>query len=189
MFKIKTLLLLIIAACSFAACTTAPAYDKAAQLAIDDDLILKYIDSVNKVAVGTAKITALKTLDGLYYQIYDGGKGSSATYEQTDTIRMRYTGSTIKQLLYDMTPVVTDDLVPKIVFGSAIEGLQKGLKLIQPGGHIRLIIPSTMAYQNRVIPAIQQSNRLPSFLPANSILDFDIQLIEVKKYVPIVQPK
>jgi len=188
MFKIKPLLLLIIAACSFAACKTAPAYDRVAQLAIDDDLIKIYIDSVNKAAVGAARITALKTPDGLYYQIYDQGKGT-ATYEPTDTIRMRYTGSTIKQLLYDMTPVVTDDLVPKFVFGSAIEGLQKGLRLIQPGGHIRLIIPSTMAYQNRVVPAIQQSNRLPSFLPANSILDFDIQLIEVKKYVPIVQPK
>lgn len=188
MFKSKTLLLLIIAACSFAACKTAPAYDKAAQLAIDDDLILKYIDSINKTGVDSTRITAKRTPDGLYYQIYSDGNGT-ATYNPTDTIRMRYTGSTIKHLLYDMTPVVTDDLVPKFVFSSAIEGWQKGLIMIHPGGHIRLIIPSTMAYQNRVVPATQQSNGLPAFLPANSILDFDIKLIGVNKYVPIVQPK
>lgn len=188
MFKIKTLLVLVIAACSFAACKTAPAYDKEAQLAIDEDLIIKYIDSVNKTGVDSTRITAMKTPEGLYYQIYNKGKGD-ATFDQTDTIKMRYTGSTIKKMLYDMTPVVVDSLVPKFIFSSAIEGWQKGIRLIQPGGHIRLIIPSTMAYQNRVVPALQQSNRLPSFLPANSILDFDIKLITVKKYVPIVQPK
>ncbi|WP_170132642.1 FKBP-type peptidyl-prolyl cis-trans isomerase [Pedobacter cryoconitis] len=178
--------MLIIAACSFAACKTAPAYDKVAQLAIDEDLIKIYIDSVNATGIEANKITATRTSDGMYYQIYDAGKGS-AVYDPTDVIKIRYTGSTIKQQLYDMTPIVTDDLLPTFSFSSAIEGWQKGLRLIQPGGHIRLIIPSTMAYQNRIVPAAQQTNRLPSFLPANSILDFDIQLIEVKKFVPIVQ--
>jgi FKBP-type peptidyl-prolyl cis-trans isomerase FkpA len=62
-----------------------------------------------------------------------------------------------------------------------IQGWQQGIRLIGVGGEIRLIIPSTMAYRDRLVGTLPPTtnNPLPGPLPANSILDFDIKLIAI----------
>jgi FKBP-type peptidyl-prolyl cis-trans isomerase FkpA len=180
MLKSKILLLFIAAACSFAACKTEPAYDRAAQAAIDDDLIKKFIADSNIVA------TPLPS--GLYYKVIKQGTGSGEIkYDDTDTIMMRYVGKMIPpndNILYDSTQVALDSLAPKFIYNTTIIAWQEGLKYIRPGGTIRLIVPSTLAYQNRVVSAAPGPNGIARFLPANTILDFNIKLISVKKFVP-----
>ena len=180
MLKSKIILLFIAAACSFAACKTEPAYDRAAQAAIDDDLINTFIRD--------AKIPATRLPSGLYYNVIKQGDGSGEIkYDPTDTIIMRYVGRRIppnSNVVYDSTQVVTDDLAPRFIYNTAMIGWQEGLNYVRPGGTIRLIIPSTLAYQNRVVSAFPGPNNIPVFLPANTILDFNIKLIKIKKLVP-----
>jgi FKBP-type peptidyl-prolyl cis-trans isomerase FkpA len=179
MLKSKIILLFIAAACSFVACKTEPEYDQAVQAAIDDKLIQEFL--------ANNKIQAEHTKDGLYYQVIKPGTGTDPyIINDTDTIKMRYVGYTLppNRFLYDSTQVLIDSLAPKFVFNTAIAGWQEGLKLIKPGGEIRLIIPSTLAYQNRVINAAPGPNNIARFLPANTILDFNIKLISVKKLIP-----
>ncbi|MGY0038758.1 FKBP-type peptidyl-prolyl cis-trans isomerase [Pedobacter sp. NJ-S-72] len=180
MLKSKIILLFIAAACSFAACKTEPAYDRAAQAAIDDDLIKKFIKDSNIVA------TPLPS--GLYYQVIKQGDGSDEIkYDVTDTIVMRYVGKRIPpddKVVYDSTQVVIDSQTPGFIYNTAIIAWQEGLKYIRPGGTIRLIVPSTLAYQNRVVSAMPGPNNIPVFLPANTILDFKIRLIKIRKLVP-----
>lgn len=180
MLKSKIILLFIAAACSFAACKTAPAYDPATQAAIDDGLIKQFIADSN--------IVATKSKSGLYYKVIKQGDGSGEIkYDDTDTIMMRYVGRRIppnSDFVFDSTQVVVDSLAPRFIYNTAIIAWQEGLKYIRPGGTIRLIVPSTLAYQNRVISAFPGPNNIARFLPANSILDFNIKLIKIKKYVP-----
>ncbi|XHR93659.1 FKBP-type peptidyl-prolyl cis-trans isomerase [Mucilaginibacter sp. UC70_90] len=58
-----------------------------------------------------------------------------------------------------------------IYWGGVIKGWQLGIPQIKPGGKVRLLIPSRYAYG----PYAQDSIHLP----ANSVLDFQIQLYNV----------
>ncbi|HEY1025718.1 MAG TPA: FKBP-type peptidyl-prolyl cis-trans isomerase, partial [Sphingobacteriaceae bacterium] len=58
----------------------------------------------------------------------------------------------------------------QFMLGGVIPGWQIGIPLIQKAGRIRLIIPSPYAYQNS-----SQGN-----IPANSVLDFDVELVDVQ---------
>jgi FKBP-type peptidyl-prolyl cis-trans isomerase FkpA len=50
-----------------------------------------------------------------------------------------------------------------------IQGFQTGLKLIQKGGRIKLIVPSALAYGCKGYGSV----------PGNSILYFEVELIDV----------
>ena len=163
MTKSGILLVLFVAACFFAACKTDPAYDPKVQLQIDIDTIAKFIAKNN--------ITAQKTADGLFYNITDPGTGSFSIMLE-DTVMIHYVARTLKGVVFDSTATNVDADATKFVLGNSIEGWQKGIPLLQPGGKMRLIVPSVLAYQNRVID---------TSLVANSNLDFDIRLIKVLK--------
>ncbi|WP_052496340.1 FKBP-type peptidyl-prolyl cis-trans isomerase [Pedobacter lusitanus] len=175
MLKSKVILLFIAGACSLAACKTDPAYDRATQAAIDDNLIKGFIAKNN--------IPAKNTKDGLYYQIIKGQDGT-LKIDSLDTVVIHYVGRLLldNTVLYDSTQNLIDTIASKIIFGTTIEGWRKGIPLVNPGGKIRLIVPSTMAYQNRVVSAMPGNNNMPVFLPANSILDFNIQFFRVGKF-------
>ena len=161
MLKSKTLLLVVLAACFFASCKSDPAYDKAAQLAIDEDIINKQLEANGE--------TASKTATGLYYQVLDPGTGATAAL--TDTVQVHYVGRLFqKQTLFDSTATNIDKDATKFLLKDVIVGWQQGIPLIKAGGRIRLILPSTLAYENRQVSTV---------VLANSILDFDVRLIKV----------
>jgi FKBP-type peptidyl-prolyl cis-trans isomerase FkpA len=172
MLKSKILILLVLAACFFVACKTDPAYDKAAQLAIDDDIIKKQLTDNGTISTYT------RTNDGLYYNIVKPGEG--ATPVPTDMVGIHYVGRLFlrQQVMFDSTFSNLD--TTKFILSNSIEGWQKGIPLIKPGGRIRLIVPSSLAYQNREIDTI---------LRANSILDFDIQLLKIIPPVTVTTNK
>lgn len=127
-------------------------YDPEKQLAIDDALIKDFI--------AKNSIVAVKHSSGIYYQIIAPGAGNT-TYTTATQVTVNYEGKLLSGSVFDKsTSAVTFSL------GALIPGWQLGIPLIQKGGKIRLLIPSTLAYMNQARVGI----------PENSVLDFTIEL-------------
>ncbi len=126
------------------------------QVNIDNSIILKFLSDKS--------ITAQKHSSGIYYQILSPGSGN-ITYTGNTTVSTKYTGRLLSGTVFDGT--TTQPVSFKL--GGVITGWQAGIPLIQKGGKIRLFIPSGLAYGC--------DGQGP--IPANAVLDFDIELIEV----------
>ncbi len=124
-----------------------------------------YEDNLIKDFLSTNKITALKdAVSGLYYQIITPGTGNAVL--ATSTIKAVYTGRLLTGAIFDQAATANP---LTIALSSVIQGWQIGLPFIKSGGKIRLFIPSKLGY----------GATAQSIIPANSILDFDIELVEV----------
>ncbi len=156
MFKNKILLALFLIVGAFSSCKK-DTYNADEQLKADDKLIVDFIAKNN--------IAAIKHSSGLYYQIQAAGTGS-ATYMSSTNVSVNYEGRLLNGTVFDKS--TTTATFP---LGNLIVGWQIGIPLIQKGGKIRLIIPSTLAYRN-TSPS--------SAIPANSVLDFTIELINAQ---------
>ncbi len=110
-------------------------------------------------------ITATKHPSGLYYQIIKAGTGNS-TYPSGTKITIKYVGKLLNGTVIDDGNNVENTFQ----LAQLIEGWRIGIPLIQKGGEIRLIIPSELAYGSQATGPV----------PANSVLDFTIQLINVQ---------
>lgn len=139
-----------------------------AQAKIDDALIEKYIADNNlnatKVMVGRADTT------GIWYIITN--PGNQATYfTNSSLLTIGYTGRILTTgAVFAQT---TGDFHPSFSLGNMIKGWQLGLvnSKVQKGGSVRLLIASRYAYGPFNQPNLG--------IPANSVLDFDIQLYDV----------
>lgn len=129
----------------------------------------KSIDSERSTmqAYATANgITATAHSSGLYYQVTNPGSG--VTPNSNSKVFVTYTGKLLDGTQFDAgtTPVTGGGWA----LSGLISGWQVGLPLIQKGGSIKLIIPSSMAY------GCQGAGTIPS----NAILYFDITLNDVQ---------
>lgn len=135
-------------------------FDVNTQGEMDDLLINRFI--TDKALTGFAKLSG-----GVYYKIIAPGAGTDAV-KLTSTISVAYTGRLLNQQVFDSATIAKP-------FSSKLEGLIEGwkeaLQLIKKGGKIRLLIPSAFAY------GPQGSG---NSIPPNSVLDFDIELTDVK---------
>jgi FKBP-type peptidyl-prolyl cis-trans isomerase FkpA len=107
-------------------------------------------------------ITAVKHSSGMYYQILDPGTG--VTPNSKSTVTTTYTGKLLNGTTFDAGTAT-------FPLAGVIEGWQIGIPLIAKGGKIKLIIPSTYAYG---------CNGYGPTIPPNSVLFFDITLVDVK---------
>ena len=139
-------------------CEKPAAYDKTMQLKLDVDSITRFLKANN--------IAATKDDSGLFSQVLLPGSGN-ITLEAKDMLTVTYTGRLLNGVVVER--LETPD---SLLYSGAIKGWRLGLKKIQPGGRIRLIIPSALAYTNRRVGNI----------PPNSNLDYTIDLIKVTKY-------
>ena len=118
-------------------------------------------------AYATAKgytMTALS--NGLNYQIINAG--TTPKPSATSKVYVRYTGKFISnEQVFDQQQDYTKT---GWQLTQLILGWQSGLPLIGKGGSMRLIIPSSLAY------GCSAGNGMP----ANSILYFDIELVDVQ---------
>ncbi|GGI22405.1 FKBP-type peptidyl-prolyl cis-trans isomerase [Pedobacter mendelii] len=110
-------------------------------------------------------ITAVKHPSGMYYQIIKPGTGAFA-YPSNTKITIKYEGRLLDGTVIDNGNGVENTFQ----LNQLIEGWRIGIPLIQKGGEIRLIIPSDLAYGSQATGPV----------PANSVLDFTIQLINVQ---------
>jgi len=110
-------------------------------------------------------INAVKHNSGLYYQIVKPGSGSFA-YPSNTRITIKYEGRLLNGDVFDNG----GGQEQTFQLAQLIRGWQIGIPLIQKGGEIRLIIPPDLGYGGQSVGTI----------PANSVLDFTIQLINVQ---------
>ena len=128
-------------------------------VASEDAAMLAYINSNG--------ITVTGKTQGMYYQILSQGTGGSRP-STSSTVFVKYTGKLTNGTVFDQQQ---DHIKTGWVLGGLIPGWQIGLPLIQKGGKIILIIPSSFGYG---------CDGSGSVIPENSILVFEIELIEVK---------
>jgi FKBP-type peptidyl-prolyl cis-trans isomerase FkpA len=107
---------------------------------------------------------AIKDPRGFYYFITTAGSGTTAGV--CNRIAVNYVGKLTNDTIFDQTtgtPVT-------FFLGEVIPGWVKGIPLIKPGGKITLYLPPSLAYGGATVPGI----------PPNSILIFDVELLNVQ---------
>jgi FKBP-type peptidyl-prolyl cis-trans isomerase FkpA len=138
-----------------------------AQGVIDDQLIKDYIAKNNlnatKVMIGNADTT------GVWYVNTTIGTINSL-FTNSSLLTVGYTGRVLNT---GAVFTKTDTFHPAYHLGDMIKGWQYGISKsqIKTGGKIRLLIASRYAYGPFEQPSLG--------LPANAILDFDIELFDV----------
>lgn len=166
MLKKKVLLVAFAFAGIVSSCSKDTPYDRDAQFKIDSALIQKYIAKNN--------ITDVKMKNGVFYKILSQGTDTTKV-NLTDTVTLFYDGRVLGNTKAFDSVATT---IPRpFILKNVIAGWQIGVPLIKAGGRIRLIVPSTLAYIDRPVGPI----------PANSILDFNINLNQIKKVKSVTQ--
>ena len=136
---------------------TASCFKHINQAEVDDKIIQSYLTA--------NKLTAVKDASGLYYMKTVEGTGVSPTI--ASTIEVKYKGSLPNGYVFDQTAIdtsFTNEL------SGLIQGWQIGLPLMKEGGKATLFVPSAQGYGSAYIGPI----------PPNSVLIFEIELIDVK---------
>jgi FKBP-type peptidyl-prolyl cis-trans isomerase FkpA len=132
-------------------------------IAIDAEKIQTYL--AEKKIMG-----AQKTESGLYYQVLKPGTGAQA--EVGKEVTMNYTGYLLDGTIFDSNEKPEFNHVTPFKFklgkGSVIKGWDEGVAMMKKGEKRKLIIPSALAYGNQPRPG----------LPANSVLVFDVELVD-----------
>ena len=113
-------------------------------------------------------ITAIQHPSGFFYKIHNAGSGMAPSL--CSAVRVAYTGKLTNGNVFDSQTDVTFQL------GVLIEGWKKGVPLIQKGGEITLYIPPSLGYG----PSDIKDNNNVVIIPGNSILVFDIDLLDVQ---------
>lgn len=106
------------------------------------------------------------TASGLQYKIIKEGTGKVAT--PTSTVKVNYEGKLVDNTVFDSTFARKEPA--ELPLGSTIPGWIEGLPLIKEGGSIMLYVPAKLGYGERDVGNI----------PANSVLIFKVELLEVK---------
>jgi len=118
-------------------------------------------------SITTGKTDAKQSHKGIYYTILKEGTGRQVNV--TDTVTAHYKG----YLLSDGTVFdQTKEKPATFPLRRLIRGWQIGVPFIKVGGKIKLVIPSGLAYSIRTRAAK---------IPPNSILVFEIEVLEAKE--------
>jgi len=112
--------------------------------------------------------TAQKHPAGFYYEIINGGAGPKPNL--CSIVNVGYTGTLTNGAVFDQQQALSFQL------GSLIEGWRKGLPLIQKGGTIMLYLPPSLGYGNADV----KDQQGVVVVPANSILIFEVNLLDVQ---------
>ncbi|MCW3465605.1 FKBP-type peptidyl-prolyl cis-trans isomerase [Chitinophaga nivalis] len=122
------------------------------------------------------KIKATPNAEGVYIAVNQEGTG--ATPNPGDTVYVHYTGKLTSGKVFDSSQDSTmrpgmplEPIKFPIGRGFVIKGWDAGLSGLKKGSKATLVIPSTLAY------GLQGS---PPAIPGNSILVFDVELVDIK---------
>ena len=127
------------------------------QAEIDDQTIQNYLKTNN--------LTATKDPSGLYYIMTVTGTGTNPT--SSSTVEVKYKGKLVNGTIFDQTAA---DKTATFPLSGLIRGWEIGIPLMKKGGKATFYIPSALGYGSMTTGPI----------PANSVLIFDIELINIK---------
>ena len=115
----------------------------------------------------------LKTESGLQIKIYNPGTGDFPS--SGDKVLVHYTGKLLDGTVFDSSIERNQPFNFEIGSGQVIKGWDEGIALLKKGGQATLIIPPALGYGSREMGKI----------PANSVLLFDVTLIDIQKGINI----
>ncbi len=147
----RSLILLMI----ILSCLSCKKKKKATQADLDDKIITDYISNNH--------LNATKTGSGLYYVISTQGTGAQPNGNSNVTVN--YKGTLKDGSVFDQSPAAGSTFN----LGNVIKGWQEGIPYFKKGGKGMLLIPSALGYGSQATGSI----------PANSVLIFNIDLINV----------
>ena len=145
--------ILIVIVLSFLSCKKK---STATQAELDEKIITNYISDNN--------LNATATGSGLYYVMTTVGTGVQPNSNSNVTVS--YRGSLKDGTIFDQSAPAG----ATFSLNSVIKGWQEGIPLFKKGGKGMLLIPSALGYGANATGSI----------PANSVLIFDIDLINVQ---------
>ena len=122
---------------------------------------IKYLEDFIKKEGG------LKTESGLAYKIIEPGTGEKPNDEST--VEVHYHGTLLDGTVFDSSKERGKPV--EFPLNRVIKGWQEGLKLVAPGGKIKLVIPGDLAYGDQ---------GAPPKIPGGATLVFDVELISIK---------
>ena len=118
------------------------------------------------LAVNADKEGVKQTASGLQYKVIEEGTGTKPTLD--NTVVVHYEGQLINGQIFDSSRQRGQPA--EFGLGQVIRGWTEGLQLMKEGGKTRLFIPSELGYGPGGTGNI----------PANAVLIFDVELIEIK---------
>jgi FKBP-type peptidyl-prolyl cis-trans isomerase FkpA len=136
--------------------TACEKFDPAEQAILDEEVITQYIADNN--------LNAQSTGSGLYYVLVQEGIGTRPTLNSN--VKVIYKGYLTDGTVFDQSPASG----VSFPLAGVIEGWREGIPLFREGGEGILLIPSGLGYGNTETGSI----------PANSVLIFDIELLDVQ---------
>ncbi len=148
----KYFLPILLVSLAFSSCGKKKA---AKQAALDETIIQQYIADNN--------LSATATGSGLYYVIDAQGSGSGCS--SSSTVKVAYSGYFTDGVVFDQSSAAGIEFPLQGV----IQGWTEGIPYFKEGGTGKLLLPSSLAYGRNGSGSI----------PPNSVLIFDIELIEV----------
>lgn len=113
-------------------------------------------------------LSVQKTESGLYYVVEKPGTGENP--KPGSQVTVHYKGYLLDGTVFDESYKRGEPITFPLGVGQVIRGWDEGIALFKKGGKGKLLIPSPLAYGDRDGGPI----------PANSILIFDIELLEIK---------
>lgn len=120
-------------------------------------------ESQQQFLAEAAAVKGAQTLpSGLVFITLEPGSGPMPA--DTTDVTVNYIGSFANGFVFDRT---TEPVEMNV--GSLVAGFSEGLKLMQPGGRYRIVMPASLAYGSRGIPGR---------IPGNAALDFTVELID-----------
>jgi FKBP-type peptidyl-prolyl cis-trans isomerase FkpA len=125
------------------------------QLVSDTTAIVNYLQQNS--------LEAVKHPTWVYYNIEEAGSYPTPTIYSY--VQVKYTGFLTNDSIFDSS----GDKSATFQLGRLIGGWQIGLQMIGKGGKIRLYVPSYYGY----------GTSATSSIPANSVLIFDIELLDI----------
>ncbi len=124
--------------------------------------------SIQKYLTAKGLTDYIKADAGFYYKIEIAG--DSKKPELCDLTSVAYIGKLTNDNIFDQSTGASFQI------GGTIEGWKRGMPLIGKGGKIKLIIPPSLGYGDQTVP--DRNGGIS--IPANSILVFDVSILDVQ---------
>lgn len=138
------------------------------QMAKEQTEVAKQAEIIEKYAKEKG-LKVQKTPSGLYYVIESQGTGDNA--QKGNKVSVHYRGYMLDGKVFDESFSRGQPITFALGIGQVIAGWDEGIALFKKGGKGKLLIPSPLAYGPRGSGPI----------PPNSVLIFDIELVDVTK--------
>jgi FKBP-type peptidyl-prolyl cis-trans isomerase FkpA len=143
----------------FAACSKdQDVYDPEPQFNADVDTIKAFLRANSLPAIQDSA-------SGIFYNITNPGNGVDSVKSTRTKVKTLYKGQLLSGVVFDSTTTTPREFA----YSDVIGGFQFGLLKITKGGKIRVYVPSYFGYGTQPREKI----------PANSVLIFDIELVDL----------